>query len=217
MALEGTAIAWEWATPMLMSRVSDADTLNGELEGLIREQEALFRPADARIPDTPRAWNQFSDLHRGQKLFDWPGNAIKRIRNEIHAAVDTFLNVGPRATRAVPHDVFAWANIHRFGDWHGYHTHGSGSGELAAGVYWVRVPPLDTGAEMDGHLVLFDPRGPLCPSRYKKVIQPKAGHILVHPAWLAHEVAPNRASEPRISIAFDVLLRPDGRASGIFA
>ena len=105
-----------------------------------------------------------------------------------------------------------WANINYPGCYNRPHLHPNA---LFSGVYWIKAHPNS------GNLMLYDPRPGLhvsMPSREKKVsfppelwrevhYQPRAGTIIMFPAWLWHEVLPNKSNEPRISVSFNFLQR----------
>jgi uncharacterized protein (TIGR02466 family) len=92
--------------------------------------------------------------------------------------------------------------------------HGSHSGHIhphsvLSGTVYVEVPPGS------GALKLEDPRLPLmmaAPSRAKDApepqqrfiyLQPEAGSVFMWESWLRHEVTPNAARKPRISLSFN--------------
>ena len=101
--------------------------------------------------------------------------------------------------------IDAWANVHRVSQWHGPHSHYSGGGETASGVYWVKIPSAPEHDDGHGVLVFADPRGPYHPGRYKKVVHPTEGHAVIFPSWQQHYVNPIADGDLRISVGFDVI------------
>ena len=105
-----------------------------------------------------------------------------------------------------------WANINYPGCHNRPHLHPNA---LFSGVYWIKTPPNS------GNLMLYDPRSGLhatMPSRKEGIsfppelwrevhYQPRAGTIVMFPAWLWHEVLPNKSNETRISVSFNFLQR----------
>tara|TARA_R110002020_G_scaffold133536_1_gene297955 strand:- start:1338 stop:1937 length:600 start_codon:yes stop_codon:yes gene_type:complete len=108
-----------------------------------------------------------------------------------------------------------WANINYPGSFNRPHLHPN---SLFSGVYWVKTPPKC------GNFMVYDPRPgshttmpnrkdeqligtKLLGSEYWREVhfQPIAGRILMFPAWLWHEVRPNRSNENRISVSFNFL------------
>ena len=104
-----------------------------------------------------------------------------------------------------------WANINGPGNYNRPHVHPN---SLFSGVYWIKTP------ENSGNLMLYDPRpgthmsmpnrtdGKLPPELWREVqYSPKAGTCLMFPAWVWHEVKPNKSNDIRISVSFNFLQR----------
>ena len=104
-----------------------------------------------------------------------------------------------------------WANINYPGCFNRPHLHPNA---LFSGVYWIKAP------EKSGNLMLYDPRpgvqmtmpsrkeGKLPPELWREVhYKPKAGTVVMFPAWLWHEVKPNKSNDIRISVSFNFLQR----------
>ena len=104
-----------------------------------------------------------------------------------------------------------WANINYPGNANRPHLHPN---SLFSGVYWVKAP------EKSGNLMLYEPRpgaqctmpnrkeGKLPPELWREIhYKPKAGTIVMFPAWLWHEVRPNESNDIRISVSFNFLQR----------
>ena len=104
-----------------------------------------------------------------------------------------------------------WANINGPGNFNRPHLHPNA---LFSGVYWIKTPINS------GNLMLYDPRpgvhttmpnrkeGKLPPQLWREVhYEPKAGRCIMFPAWLWHEVQPNRSNDTRISVSFNLLQR----------
>lgn len=112
--------------------------------------------------------------------------------------------------------VQAWANVNRFGDYHNLHNHPHA---WLSGTYYVQVPeakPLPGRSDRNpGAISFYDPRpqanmlairsDPQVDPEHR--ILPRAGEILVWPAFLHHLVHPNLSDELRVSISFNVVLR----------
>ena len=109
-----------------------------------------------------------------------------------------------------------WGNVNRFGDYHNLHNHPH---SWLSGTYYVTVPhtAVDLPGRNDrnpGAISFFDPRPQANMNAIKKDgqvdpehrIQPKAGEILLWPAFLHHLVHPNLSHEERISVSFNVVL-----------
>ena len=104
-----------------------------------------------------------------------------------------------------------WANVNYPGGYNRPHLHPN---SLFSGVYWIKTPVKS------GNLMIYDPRpgihttmpgrkeGPL-PHQFWREIHytPRAGTIVMFPAWLWHEVRPNESNDTRISVSFNFLQR----------
>ena len=104
-----------------------------------------------------------------------------------------------------------WANINYPGGYNRPHLHPN---SLFSGVYWIKTPIKS------GNLMVYDPRvgvqctmpnrkeGKLPPQVWREVhFEPRAGTAVMFPAWLWHEVQPNRSNDTRISVSFNFLQR----------
>ena len=104
-----------------------------------------------------------------------------------------------------------WANINYPGNFNRPHLHPNA---LFSGVYWIKAPVNS------GNLMLYDPRpgvhttmpnrkeGRLPPELWREVhYQPRAGTIVMFPAWMWHEVRSNKSNDTRISVSFNFLQR----------
>ena len=88
------------------------------------------------------------------------------------------------------------------------HAHG---GIAFAAVYYVNVP------DNSGDLLLLDPRGGVNwfsetagtnSSQIYHRIKPKAGHLVVFPGFLLHEVETNKSQDVRMCIANNIIVVP---------
>ena len=88
------------------------------------------------------------------------------------------------------------------------HAHG---GIAFAAVYYVNVP------DNSGDLLLLDPRGGVNwfsetagtnSSQIYHRIKPKAGHLVVFPGFLLHEVETNKSQDTRMCIANNIIVVP---------
>lgn len=110
-----------------------------------------------------------------------------------------------------------WANINRTGDYHDPHNHPHA---YLSGTYYVRVPDAApvVGSRRDvrpGCISFYDPRGAVNMTAIRRdpnieaefTVTPRAGLILLWPAFLQHFVHPNLCRQPRVSISFNVVLK----------
>ena len=113
--------------------------------------------------------------------------------------------------------LHAWYNVNRYGDHHAPHTHPKSS---LSGTYYVRVPPepgrADDPLARPGCISFYDPRtganmitvGSEPDARPAYVVRPSAGTLLMWPSPMQHYVHPNLSEEHRISISFNLTMRP---------
>lgn len=110
-----------------------------------------------------------------------------------------------------------WANINRTGHGNEFHSH---PGSFWSAVYYVDDGGIDADPSLGGELEFMDPRGP-GPAMYapqlaygsaglsvgaNEIVRPKAGRMVMFPAWLLHQVRPYKGTQQRISIAFNLSL-----------
>ena len=102
-----------------------------------------------------------------------------------------------------------WANVNPKGGMNRAHIHPN---SLWSGVYYVKAN------KDSGHLKIDDPRSSAAMSRPRlkekqhpvrlwreSSFEPKAGRLIMFPAWLTHCVDPNKSNENRISISFNFM------------
>jgi len=100
-----------------------------------------------------------------------------------------------------------WVNVNGPGGYNVPHTHDEFQ---VSGCYYVAVP--ERSSEMSGAIEFLNPASAvppllelgraMSPARYR--ITPKAGQMLLFPAYLSHWVLPNQEAEERVSIAFNL-------------
>jgi uncharacterized protein (TIGR02466 family) len=186
-----------FATPVMVEELDDSDALNAELAEIIL----------ARMKSDPGL--QLSNIGGWQSKHDlpaWAGAAGQRIVRS--AARLATANTSAAKGSAVHWSIDAWANVSEGGASNRAHVHG--------GSYWSAVYYVAVGAGEGGELMLHDPRMPAlrmhAPNlRFKgggpelfAPIMPRAGLMVLFPAWLSHSVQPWAGGEPRISIAMNI-------------
>jgi uncharacterized protein (TIGR02466 family) len=183
---------------VIMDDLGDADELNNELEKAILKH----RKADPGLKLSNRGgWQSKRDFPQ------WAGEAGQRLVRHALAMASAHTSSAqpggpPRWT------VDAWANVSESGNFNLPHVHG---GSFWSAVYYVRV-----GEGEGGQLVLHDPRMPglrmHAPNlRFKGAgaelfaqIQPKAGLMVLFPAWLSHSVEQWDGKGSRVSVAMNI-------------
>ena len=181
------------------ARLEDHETLNRVLEGEITrlEREEPMQPGFEF-----NAWQSNEFLHEREPFYP----LAERVLAATQRALD--------GVNALYEDLYItslWANVGRQGFSHRDHTHPN---NYMSGVYYVKIP------QGGGSIVFTDPRPQahvIAPriaegKHYGQSlirIEAEEGVMILFPSWLQHNVEINRGTEPRISIAFNVMLRGD--------
>jgi len=198
-----------FATPVAVVDVPDAAALNAELRRAILEQEKVS-------PGT-----QHSNLGGWQSSWDmerWGGAPAARLLDVARGVVNglTCDRQGRAVTIAWKANI--WANVNRAGHGNEFHFH---PGSFWSGVYYVEDGGIGADPSLGGELEFMDPRG-ATPAMYAphlawtvpggrsmgacETIPPRAGRMVLFPAWMLHAVRPYRGAAERISIAFNLSL-----------
>ena len=146
-------------------------------------------------------WHSTTDMNKKQE-YNPLSKELFAMQDEIY--IKEYLTMKPVLGNM-------WANINYPGNSNRPHLHPN---SLFSGVYWVKAP------EKSGSLMLYEPRpgvhttmpnrkeGKLPPELWREVhYTPRAGTIVMFPAWLWHEVRPNQSNDTRISVSFNFLQR----------
>jgi len=144
----------------------------------------------ASLDDLPRRMSVFGEL---------------KTRLDRHAKVfarDLHLDLGAGRLRLDS----LWVNILKPGAAHSGHIHPH---SVISGTYYVATPPGASALKLeDPRLPLMmaaPPRDPDAPETLQPFVylQPAAGTLYLWESWLRHEVPPNRARTPRVSVSFN--------------
>jgi uncharacterized protein (TIGR02466 family) len=123
------------------------------------------------------------------------------LRDTIRAACKQALSEMGQGHREF--ELQSWINLHDRGGFNFLHMH---EGSLISGSYYLQVPPGS------GQFVFRDPRPGIIhgfskggmPNSHSDVhLTPKAGLLVLFPAWMEHYVEPHEADQPRITLAFN--------------
>jgi uncharacterized protein (TIGR02466 family) len=197
-----------FSTPVVLSDLPDAAALNADLRAAIVHRE------------TTHPGTQHSNLGGWQSEWDmdrWGGAAAIKLlaigRNTANRVTTDRLG----NPVALTWKANMWANINRSGHGNEFHSH---PGSFWSGVYYVDDGGIEADPSLGGELEFMDPRGP-GPAMYaphlaygkaglsvgaNETVRPKAGRLVMFPAWLLHQVRPYRGKAQRISIAFNLSL-----------
>jgi uncharacterized protein (TIGR02466 family) len=188
-----------------------------ELEGAPALNRALTETVLAREAAHPSV--QHSNLGGWQSSWDFPSWGGQAGDTVLRTAV-ALANRMTADRQGKPVDikwrVNAWANVNRAGHGNEFHTH---PGCYWSGTYYVDDGGIGDDPSLGGEFEMQDPRG-VAPAMYapmlcfaspggrsagaSELIRPKAGMMVLFPAWLSHGVRPYRGSRLRISLAFNL-------------
>ena len=198
-----------FATPVAVVVLPEAETLNAKLRQTILAHE------------TEHAGTEHSNLGGWQStwdLLDWGGAETQTIVGHAKQLANRL--TADRQGRPVRLDwrVNAWANVNRSGHGNEFHTH---PGAYWSGTYYVDDGGIAGNPELGGQFEVQDPRG-VAPVMYapnltfatqggtslgaSETLSPRAGMMVLFPAWLQHQVRPYSGEQARISIAFNLSL-----------
>ena len=191
-----------WPTHLMRVTLPGAEQANPVLAELIEKMDA------------DRA--QMTTDYLAGNLFDHAHPALGWLKSCIERGVADYAK-GTGVGYPLDFRVQAWANVNRFGDYHDLHNHPH---SWASGTYYIRVPhgedaPPGREDRTPGAISFFDPRpqanmlairdDPQVDPEHR--ILPKAGEMLIWPAFLHHMVHVNLSREARISVSFNIVLR----------
>ena len=198
-----------FATPVLETRVPNADAINARLLPLIRDRQ---KNTKGMIRSNVNGW------HSDEELLNWGGDAAHAIAVAVIETCSRFTtdtqmkDNQPRFAWTVQ----MWANVSPAGASNQYHAH---PGAVWSAVYYVD----DGGAPATGPLILLDPRFPMNRMAQPDLrihdgngnieqsqiqVLPTPGTLVAFPSWLSHGVKPHTGARDRVSIAINLLAVP---------
>lgn len=189
---------YHFPTMIYIKDFSDPEKLNKYLEPKIIQWSQQDK---GELKTNAGGWHSTTDMNH-KREYDPLTNELFAMQSEIYKKEK--LTMKPVLGNM-------WANINYPGCFNRPHLHPNA---LFSGVYWIKAP------EKSGNLMLYDPRpgvqmtmpsrkeGKLPPELWREVhYKPKAGTVVMFPAWLWHEVKPNKSNDIRISVSFNFLQR----------
>lgn len=199
-------IAPVFSTPVVSKDWPDVGPMNAALSEVI-----LARAAED--PGVRRS--NVGGWHSASDLMSWPEPPLAQFRERLLAAVPQLVTLAlTEPARNVKYDlqIVAWANVLRDGGYHAAHEHPRAHW---SGVYYVSDGAPAAGNPLNGRLELFDPRtgvGMVGPDgnafSTPCLLETRPGRMLFFPSWLRHMVHPFHGAGARISISYNLTLRP---------
>lgn len=191
-------------TPVACFPVENADEINSGIEHAILQRENTDRGLQN---SNIGGWQSNLDF------IEWPEPEIQELVDSIKCGVLNMVGLvsGIRQFDATL-GLVAWANINRQGHFNQVHTH---PGNQWSGVYYVAAGQYEEDEiDFPGQLQIHDPRAgaeliphPGMPFGHPFRIEPKAGMMVIFPAWLGHSVNVFYSQTTRISVSFNAELQ----------
>lgn len=224
----GSEIAWLWPTPIGVHQYADADAVNPLLLGAFahgRAAQETQRGVDPEAPPAPFFASDDDLLHR-VKLPQWQafvGFLVSAIGATVGAANAVAWDSTALGDVRVGFEGM-WFQISRDGAFHDIHTHGNCSW---SGVYIVQIDAEQRRVthpiygEANGVTRLYGPHFATLGGAFSDVgtaylqpphhdVAPRAGQLLLFPAWLAHKAMPYSGELDRVIVSFNATLHAAG-------
>lgn len=194
-----------FATPIYAARIGDrARQLNRQLlrecRQLEQDDEAGRRWSAKNYPGGFTSYGSAHHMHRLSPTFA----QLERHLNRHVKAFSRELEFDLEGRELTMTDC--WVNIMPPGVVHSLHLHPLAT---ISGTYYVQTPRGSPGLKFEDprldRFMAAPPRKQNCkPQNRPWVVMPaESGQVLLFESWLRHEVAPNQAATPRISISFN--------------
>lgn len=188
-----------FASPLFGFEVPDAEALNNALKADCQKR---------RESEEGMSVSNQAGWHSDRDLFSRTEDSFKTLSTHIsHVFMHVVKSTLP-TFNLTTHDIHGqgWVNINPKGGFNTPHDH---TGFHWSGCYYVNVPKSTD--ERSGMIEFLDARGstgiraPQVSMVFapKFQVRPRAGTMLIFPAYLRHWVYPNQDDEDRISIAFN--------------
>lgn len=202
--VSNTIVASHFPTLFMMREHEDCAALNQKLQHLmlrLEKETNNIAPATSNI----------GGYHSDTTLFSRKEPEIVSLRHLVQEALHEYVPKFVEANCRVPPTklnlrLWGWGINMRAGDINFQHVHPDAK---VSGVYYVSVPqlPLATLAE-EGAIMFVDPRPRAHMNRVQNqvteiTVNPKAGMMILFPAYYEHAVIPFRGAGVRTCIAFN--------------
>lgn len=180
------------------------------LNDMLAKEIAKRRKAEGGLTSTNRVgWQSEHDFFMRSE----PGHvSLSRVIGQVMKA--TLQSIDPTVDFAsIEVRLNGWLNVNPPGGYNGPHQH---TNAVLSGVYYIDVPrgPSKKGGAIEFlaphpvRLLAGLVKAPMFSER--SYVQPKAGDLLIFPGQLPHWVHPNDSGKPRVTMAFNALVKPRG-------
>ena len=201
-----------FSTPVILFDFPDSEQINGSLADLIRRK---------RDNHDGIGRSNLGGWHSEDDMMAWAPDQARRILTQaVELCGPKLADVHPGGKRDFQFDARMWANINGPNHANQLHCH---PGAIWSGVYYVNIGEDGSGADLEGELMLQDPRFPMNtmympdlllkdadnePQYSQFAVKPANGRMVLFPSWLMHSVRPYKGNGERISVAFNVMVSP---------
>src|SRR5262245_42391336 len=202
--LSNTVIASHFPTLFMMREYQNCAALNQRLERLMLRLEK-------ETANIAASTSNIGGYHSDTTLFSRKESEIAALRELVQTALHEYVPKFLEANCHVPPTqlnlrLLGWGINMRAGDINFQHVHPDAK---VSGVYYVTAPPAAPGASAEEGAIMFvDPRPRAHMNRVQSqiteiTVKPKAGMMILFPAYYEHAVIPFRGSGVRTCIAFN--------------
>jgi uncharacterized protein (TIGR02466 family) len=188
--------------PLFRYRIDEAN-----LNETLAKEIAKRRKAEAGMANSNRqGWQSEHDFFARQETgHKQLGRLLAQVLKSTLQSIDPAADFGKFDVT-----MNGWVNVNPPGGYNGPHQH---TNAILSGVYYVDVPrgPSEKG----GAIEFLSPHpvrllgGILKAEMFaeRMRVQPKAGDLLIFPGQLQHWVHPNDSGKPRLTIAFNAMVK----------
>jgi len=197
-----------FSTPVILHDLENSAVINAELLKRIHAHKDV-------TPSIRRS--NYGGWHSAADMTVWCEDIARVILNAaMSQATQYTADIRADGKRDFVFDAQMWANINGPGDSNQSHCH---TGSLWSGVYYVDNGEGDPNVDVEGELILTDPRFPMntmympdlvtrdmnsAPQYSQYPIRPINGRLVLFPSWLNHSVRPYLGKRLRVSVAFNL-------------
>ncbi len=216
LRIEAAPVAF-FETPVVIAQLKHAQDLLVDLRAAIVARQAISAGVSR---------SNLGGWHSETDMLDWGGPAAAKLAQSAVGLAKRVSHFQESSPDAYDWTVRMWANVTPPSGLNQLHAHPQ---NLWAAVFYVDMGDghAEEEAERSGALFLEDPRFPMCamhhtafrligqdgqPQAYQPELKPKAGHLVLFPAWLRHGVRPHHGKVERISIAMNIDALPRARS-----
>lgn len=196
-----------FTTPVAFVDLPHSEAINAGLRAAIEARMASHPSTDhSNLGGWQSSWD----------LAEWGGDGALQVLSQAKAVANSLTCDRQGQAVNVDWQLNAWANVNSTGHGNEFHTH---PGCFWSGTYYVDDGGSGEDPSLGGEFEIQDPRG-VAPAMYaprlafnvpgglavgsSETIPPKAGRMMLFPAWLSHAVRPYLGQRRRISIAFNL-------------